>query len=344
MARRITIRDIAEKTGFHYSTVSLALRGDPSLPAATQEKIRRAAEKMGYAPDPMVQALSAYRQTCKPPAEHAPLAWLTCASRTEFRPDYMFAPYLDGVRKRARQFGYRLEEFLLGAKGMTPERMQKILVSRGITGVIVAPQPGGTRSGEIRMDWSPFAAVTLGYSLAWPPLHLVTSHHNNAVRLAVRRLADLGYRRIGLYVNKTANARTHGGWLGGYAGEVLSDSRLKWIEPVLYDEAQAGMEPFFEWRRAKRLDAVICWSTRIDAVRTSGVLRVPEDLGMVALQVQADDALHTGINQNDEEIGKTAVDVLLGMLRANERGLPGICRSILIESSWQEGTTVRRKT
>jgi len=315
----------------------MALRGDLSIPPETTKKIRLAAEKMGYTPDPMLQALNAYRQTTKPPAEHAPLAWLSNASQSESAPDYLFAGYLAGARRRARQFGYRLDEFLLGTAEMTPARMNKILLTRGITGVLVAPQPHGWSDGMIDMDWSPFAAVTFGYSLTNPSLHLVTSHHVNVARLAVRRLVDLGYRRIGLYVGRVSNTRVAGGWLGGYAGEALGNPRLKWIDPFLHDGS--NIPEFVEWVRAKRIDAVVTSGDFIDKVRVSGALRVPEELGMASLRLRPGDDDHSGVDQNDEEIGVTAVDSLLGVLRANARGTPEIRRCILIEGTWRDGRT-----
>ncbi|MFH1499002.1 MAG: hypothetical protein ABII82_14390, partial [Verrucomicrobiota bacterium] len=244
-----------------------------------------------------------------------------------------------GARKRARQHGYQLEEFLLGSKNMTSERMRNILLARGITGVLVAPQPRGVTDGKIAMDWSPFAALTFGYSLTWPALHLVTSHHGNAARLAVQKLAALGYRRIGLHVDRISNARAAGGWVGGYAGEVWRNRDLAWFEPFPHDTND--IDQFLRWARAQRLDAVITWSEFIDRVRESGRIRVPEDLGMVSLRVRPENEHHTGINQNEHEIGAVAVDTLVGLLGTNVRGIPDNRRCILIDGVWNEGATTR---
>lgn len=48
MVRRTTLRDIAEALELSVSTVSLALRGHPRIPASTAERIRRTALSMGY--------------------------------------------------------------------------------------------------------------------------------------------------------------------------------------------------------------------------------------------------------------------------------------------------------
>ena len=46
--RRVTLKDIAEKTGFTVNTVSQALRGSPKLRKETKAAIRAAAKELGY--------------------------------------------------------------------------------------------------------------------------------------------------------------------------------------------------------------------------------------------------------------------------------------------------------
>jgi Bacterial regulatory proteins, lacI family len=61
---RPTIRDIARKTGFHFSTVSLALRDHPPIPEATRQVIRDAAKGPSGVPVtacPMISALPTTR-------------------------------------------------------------------------------------------------------------------------------------------------------------------------------------------------------------------------------------------------------------------------------------------
>ena len=57
---RVTLAAIAAQAGVHVTTVSLALRNSPRLPIATRDRIRKLADELGYAPDPMLQALVAY--------------------------------------------------------------------------------------------------------------------------------------------------------------------------------------------------------------------------------------------------------------------------------------------
>jgi LacI family transcriptional regulator len=66
MSKQITIRAIAARTGAGKSTVSLALRKSPLLLPETGERIRAAAEEMGWRPNPAVSAWMAHRRSSKP--------------------------------------------------------------------------------------------------------------------------------------------------------------------------------------------------------------------------------------------------------------------------------------
>src|ERR1700736_5344251 len=92
---RPTIRDIARQTGFHYSTVSLALRDHPRSPEATKRTIREAAQGLGYQPDAMLSALCAYRVMKRPPKHYRPDAIVT---------------RLPEVLRSLRRAGYRVPE------------------------------------------------------------------------------------------------------------------------------------------------------------------------------------------------------------------------------------------
>jgi len=47
MEKRITLRDIAEMTGVHFTTVGVALRHDPQVKLATTAKVLAGAQRRG---------------------------------------------------------------------------------------------------------------------------------------------------------------------------------------------------------------------------------------------------------------------------------------------------------
>ncbi|WP_103888530.1 LacI family DNA-binding transcriptional regulator [Actinacidiphila yanglinensis] len=57
---RVTQRDLAEETGLSTATVSYALRG-MQVPPETQQRVREAAERLGYQADPIARALASGR-------------------------------------------------------------------------------------------------------------------------------------------------------------------------------------------------------------------------------------------------------------------------------------------
>jgi LacI family transcriptional regulator len=67
----------------------------------------------------------------------------------------------------------------------------------------------------------------------------------------------------------------------------------------------------------------------------------PRDIGLVSLDVTEATASWAGLDQNSDEIGKAAVDLVLSKVRAGERGIPKVRRSLLVHCHWREGATVR---
>ena len=55
MDARPTLQDIAKRAGVGKATVSLALRNDPKISAATRERVRAIAEELKYRPDPALR-------------------------------------------------------------------------------------------------------------------------------------------------------------------------------------------------------------------------------------------------------------------------------------------------
>ena len=57
MTPKPIMEDVARAVGYSRATVSLALRGDASIPEKTRQRIAKVAEKLGYRTNPLVSAL-----------------------------------------------------------------------------------------------------------------------------------------------------------------------------------------------------------------------------------------------------------------------------------------------
>lgn len=342
MKNRLSQRDLARMAGVSAMTVSLALRGHPSISATTRDRIRKLAEKHQYRPDPALAALNAYRIQGREKQFQGTLIWLTCfPTASGWRDMIHMEAYFKGAEKRARELGYHLEEFWLAEPGLTPKRAAQILLARGVQGLIVAPLPAGRSA--ITFDWKPFSAVALGYSLRRPQLNVVMNHQSRNMKQTVHHLHALGYRRIGLALPSANNARVDQNYLSGYLIAQRETGGAK-LEPLLADVFNA--ESFRAWFREQRPDAVIvspAWIAHTTAWLKSDGLRVPRQVGLASATIPSGAGQISGMDENPRMIGGMAVDAVVGMIHRQEQGVPARPWSLLSEGSWVAGKTTARR-
>jgi LacI family transcriptional regulator len=334
---RPTLRDIARKAGCHYSTVSLALRNHPRIPLRTQKRIREIAGQLGYRTDAMLAALCAYREMKRPLKEKGVIAWLTNhKSAKGWTASACNRDYFQGASARAAERGYRLEEFWLNAPGMDARRISKIFWARGIQGVLLPPQE---RLGGIDLDWKNLSAVTFGYTLTHPRLHLVSNHEYRTMGTLFLELNRRGYRRVGLVNLRNQDERVDHNWLAAY---LVEQNRLcvdQAIPPLILENWND--QDFLSWVDRFRPDVIV---TKLAEVLTSlkrASYRVPEDIGVAYHSLDEGRLGLSGMKKNSFQIGVMAVDLLVDMLHRNERGIPARAYLLMVEGTWYEGCTVR---
>lgn len=338
MANRVTVRDIAAKAGVHFTTVALALRNSPRLSAATRSRIHKLATKMGYAPDPMLSALNAYRQGRRRPIYQATLAWINnWPDRGFLRSNADFRDYHDGACARAGELGYAVEEFWMHGGDYTFSNLGRILKARNIRGLVFPPQP--VPHTEIDFDLTDFSAVSLSYSLKCPALHVVTNHHFRSMLLMMSNLHRLGYRRVGFDVQPSWSEKVGHGWLGGVlVAQQLITTGMEILQVRLFD----GKQDARVWIRENRPDVIVSHKLCYEQLRALK-LRMPRDVGFANLSVPGGTTDVSGVSQNSLHIGRKAVDVLVDMLHRGERGVPHFPSHLLIDGVWVPGTTLRKK-
>lgn len=338
-APRITVRDIAAKAGVHFTTVALALRDSPMLNAETKRRVKEMAESMGYRPDPMLTALNAYRKTRSRPNYQATIAWINnWPERTEMLRIPEFGEYHRGACARATELGYLVEEFWLRGRGMTPEKLRRVLRARGIQAMIVAPQP---KSGMwLDFDYTEFSALALGYSLQPARLHVITNHHVHSMNLLIERLYALGYRRIGLYIGEDWDAKVGHSWVSSFLLARWLHPELADLPPVLRSDREG--DDLKAWLERHRPDVVISYGRILSQMKAMG-LRIPEDIGYAGIDLLEVNRTVSGVYQNSVTVGRKAVDFLVDMIHRGERGVPVVPIRTLVESEWRAGTTVREQ-
>jgi DNA-binding LacI/PurR family transcriptional regulator len=342
--RRITVRDIAEACGVHYTTVARSLKNDPRISAATREKVTAVAKRLGYMADPMMAAFSAYRQKNRIASFHGTLAWVTNFSgRTDWK-NPATELYFQGARERAQELGYKLEEFWLRESGMSPRRASNILISRGVRGLLLCPQPGAHTRLDIQ--WESFSAVTLGYSMSRPNLHRVTTAHFHSVGQLFAKLRRLGHKRIGLVCWKHANERNDRLWSAGYLDQTDSHAPEKALPVCSCRKNGHNKKAFFKWYERHKPDAIITnnyASGPLQWLQERGV-SVPGETSVAMLSLQQRDTGLAGIDERPVLIGRAATDLIARMLSDGERGIPDVPIRMMIEGGWVNGWTVAKRS
>jgi len=335
---RVTLRDVARAAGCHFSTVSLALRDHPRLPAETRARLRQLAQQLGYVADPLLASLSSYRTARQPVTFRSALAWVTNHPTIHgWKQAELFHQYFLGAEERARALGYKLDVFWLRERGMTPARASQILRSRNVSGLLIAPNPAP--GATLELDWPSFSAVALGYTLASPSLHLVSTHQYRSIKLALQQLMARGYQRIGLVMPDLSDARVDRNWLAGYlvTQQFLPPrQRVPQLFPPAWDD-----RGFAAWVARHKPDAIVTKNAEVlPALRRLG-RRVPEDIGVAFLTLPTVDGELSGLDENPREVGAAAADFLAAMIHRNERGVPAMPQRVLIDGTWIDGRTVR---
>ena len=339
---QITLQDVAKRAAVHRSTVSLALREDPKIPEATRKRICALANELGYRPNPLVAALMQSRRSGRK-VKHVTIAFVTnYPNRYGWRPVHHTRPnFFPGAEARAKELGYRLEDFWLAQPGMTPQRFCDILTTRGISGVIIGRLPPGLHA--IELLWHRYACVALGMTLHSPHLHHVTENHYDTAAQAMKQCHERGYRRVGFaFTDANDSPEVGDRWLGAYLRQQLIfpyKDRL----PICPGEP-ASQTQFTEWFQRHQPDALLVnHAPPVHAWLRSLGKAVPRDVGLVELEDEPEQG-SSGVYYDPEIVGALAVEMLVGLMHRNEKGIPLHPHEVLLCGEWREGRTLPRRT
>ena len=262
--RTPTLHDIAREVGVSVMTVSRALRNAPRVAPETRARVQAVAAALGYEPDPDLARLMHRVRSRKTVRFRAVIAVIReeVPQDNLLGPSYQYVP-IEAIRQRALGHGYAVEEFWLGREGLTPKRLQKILLARGIEGVIVSPQ--SLQLPCSKLDYSPFASVAFGYAMREPALHMCAGNMTLGIQTAAEQLTALGYRRIGVAVTQWIVNRSQFGYSGGFfhfQQSLPAEDRI----PLLllpHNRIERGFAAFSQWMNENRPDVLISFDTHV---------------------------------------------------------------------------------
>lgn len=343
----VTQATIAAAAGVSKNAVSLALRGDPQISADTRRRIERIARKLGYVRNPVMAELMAELRRRQPPGYRRTLALFNAnQDETAFRKHPTLPNYIAGCRRRAEAQGYRLDEFWLQDPALTPARAERILTARGIRGILIVGLMKENRlPPAYEALWGKFACVVTGVRTRQPTLPFCSVDHHALVLQAMEQCLALGYQRPALAVDRRIDHLVEGRFTAGmhYAQRHLAPrDRIPPFDQI--EEARADSRVFNDWIQKYRPDVILTLYNVVRDWSEALGYRVPDDLGLVQLELRKGNQEWSGMDQHNDITGEAAVDMLIGMMHNQETGLQPHQRATLINGSWVPGSTTRPQT
>jgi LacI family transcriptional regulator len=307
--RRVTIRDVAAEAGVSIGTASKALNGQGKLRTETRERVAEAAQRLGFAPNTLAQALLAGRSFT--------VGLITSDSFGRFS-----IPVMLGAED-ALGTG-QVSVFMCDTRD-DPDRERRyieMLSARRVDGLIVTG-----RRVEPRPPVTAGPGIPVVYAMTQPLGEdgpAVLPDDEGGGRAAAEHLLAAGRRRIG--------------HITGPERFLAARKRAAGFSAALADR---GLEPLGgvrsgEWserwgRESARLlltdrpelDAIFCGSDQIargvgDTLRAAG-RRIPDDVALVGFDNWEPMALGaqpplTSVDMCLEEVGRAAAELLLAAI------------------------------
>ncbi len=316
MQQRFTIKDVARLAQVSPATVSLALAGNPTVAAATRERVREAAQRLNYVPNRVAQSLQSQRTS-------AVALVIPHSAEHVFSHPY-FMGVLRGIVDVLNRHDYTLVLSTASSEAAEATAYLKVLNSRQADGIIVASAAiDDPHVHSLIHGGYPF--VYLGRYLGNARVPAVGIDDVGGARLATEHLLRHGARRIA-HLSGPAGHQSAIDRMNGY-GEALQYTGIPRDEALVsagdYTE-DSGYEGMARLLAAGALpDGVFAANDEmafgaLRALHAAG-LRVPEDVALIGFDnirlAEVVTPSLTTIHQPLDQLGHTAAEHLLCQLQ-----------------------------
>ena len=341
---QVTIADLAKELGLGKATVSLALRDDARIRHETRLRVKKLAELRGYQTNPMVAHVMSQLRSARISNYRATLALVNLAPRQEdLLSNTTFHAIEEGFRARAIELGYSVDDFWLGDPiYRDPEKLKSVLRARRIEGVaLLAMNEKDHLPKEILTILSDCVVVGLGVRLVQPLIHCCCNNQYGTCLNAVRQVLDSGKRRLGLVLHRQNDRLLNGKFSMGfrYALEESGD-RPEVAASRVWSFQADDIEGFFRWHESFRPEWILTNRTEIADWLRKGPA-VTRKTALAHLDWDGSMAGWAGMNQHNDLVGAYGVDLLTAHLARRDIGLPLSAKTMLVESEWVDGVSMR---
>jgi len=189
--------------------------------------------------------------------------------------------------------------------------------------------------------------IRFGLSISVPDSDVVTADQYRAVVMAITRMNQYGYRRIGLVLNEAFDRRIGGNYYGAFCWAQQKLGLTPRLPPLMTDWKTGGLKKgrntLAQWLKQCQPEAILTADPEVPEALRELDYRIPQNIAVAGTSV-CDIALDAGIDQCSEAIGRIAIESLVKQINLDERGEPAAPARILVESRWQDGKSLPCQT
>jgi DNA-binding LacI/PurR family transcriptional regulator len=333
-----SLRELARSLGLSHTTVSEALRDSPRVHPDTRERVVKAAMEAGYHYNPLAGALMSEMRRSRAGTFRGVLALpdLEGASSRSESANRFHRELSRGAAERAAELGFKAEPFSLDEEHISMKRLDKILSSRGIRGILLLPVRDDPNVREL--DWSRYAGVYTDYIIRHPPLHTICSDHYRSMLLVLEQLKDLPYRRPGLILRELHDERLLFRWEAAFLAYQKHHRVFEECPPLITRDL--NQDSFNKWFKSTAPDVVLCHDPIVLEWMKALQTHIPKTHGFCCLNSSAVTVPCAGLDLQPALIGSRGIELLIAQLHRNEYGPPKIPSSTSIMATWAEGPTL----
>lgn len=311
MKNKVTLKHIAQRAGYSVNTVSLVMRGQPGIKAATRQEILRIAKELGYVPP-------ASRQ------EGRAACILTTLGHS-YDP-YFFPGFVVNLERELRNsFGEVL--IINNVETYTAERLAHIFKANNVAGLLVMGDLNLALGEKIKSLQLPM--VSAGCYLPGLGVDAVLDDSPSATIALVEYLMQCGYRQFGFIGHPRTFTSFNDRWMGFCSALKLHDLP-HCEEHLVMDEDyatlcdSARLRAIFEGLPSLP-EVFICCNDPIGAAAVKALdmmgLKVPEDIGVTGFDHSDISRVCipslTTVENFDEEQARVAVHRLQHRMEGN---------------------------
>jgi len=330
------MKDVAKEAGVHQTTVSLSLRNHPSIPAKTRERIQKIAQEIGYRPDPMLSTLIAYRRNNQVSVAPPTIAYIMdICSEEALKKSQARELFLKSAKARAEEQGYKLEVFNYAPGHYDSQTLDRTLITRNINGIILGAF--WDANTDLELSWEHYSVIKIEMLPFNLKFDVVENNQMQATRLAMEKVKEMGYRRVGMAVGQHDEAHTKNLFSAGYfVGQTQFDPEDR--VPILVFEGKnlvTDAEEISNWIIENDVEVLISNWYELEPVIEAFTERTGRQIKLVSLDIDHDKENISGVHQNHEVVGRYAVDRVTSLMRMYERGKVNNPTTHLIDACWK---------